>query len=156
MERLLEGVSTMCVVLIAAGTLARLCPQDKMVQFVQGLVVLSLLCAGVAALFSANWQLDLPEAQAQETQGQLEAFISSQYERATEEEAARSIKGLLGAAGLVPKKITVKIDSLEDPSIVLAKVSVSFAYPTDSERAWALLRNVLGDDVEIEVTADGS
>lgn len=156
MEAVLQGASTLCVALIATGALARLCPQEKMVGFVQGVIVLALLCSTASALFSVDWQLPQAQAQAQEAQGRLTEFINSQYAAATEEEAARAVRGLLGAAGLEPKKITVKADSLEGSGIVCTRVSVSFAYPSDRERAYALLRNVLGDDVEIEVTADGS
>lgn len=152
----MEGASALCVVLVATGALARLCPQEKMVGFVQGVIVLALFCSMASALVSADWRLPQGQAQAQAAQGQLAAFINSQYIAATEEEAARSLTGLLGAAGLEPKKITVKADSLEGSGIVCTKVSVSFAYPSDRERAYALLCNVLGDGVEVEVTADGS
>lgn len=156
MAQVLEGASWLCTVLIVAGAVSRLAPQDKMVQFVQGLVVLALVASAGASLLHARWDFALPEAQAQAAQGELAQFLNSQYEQATEEQAVRAIEGLLGAAGLEAKKISVRITSSEDSGIVLAKVSAAFAYPVEGERARALLHNVLGDGVAIEVTTDGS
>lgn len=156
MAQVLEGASWLCTVLVALGALGQLAPKDKMVQFVQALIVLTLLASGGASLVGARWDFELPEAKALKAQGELTAFINSQYESATEEETVRAIEGLLGSAGLKAKKIDVRITSSEDSGIVLAKVSAAFAYPAEGERAHALLRNVLGDDVVIEVTVDGT
>ncbi len=146
----------MCTALVAMGALGQLAPKDKMVQFVQALVVLTLLASGAASLVDARWDFELPESRAQQAQGELAEFINSQYESATEEEAVRAVEGLLGAAGLKAKKISVRITSSADSGIVLAKVSAAFTYPAEGERAQALLQNVLGDGVVIEVTVDGA
>lgn len=155
MEKLLEGASWLCTALVVMGAVGELAPKDKMVQFVQALAVLTLLASGAASLLGARWDFDLPELQAQQSQGKLTEFLNRQYESATEEETVRAIRGLLGAAGLSPKKIDVRITSSEKTGIVLAKVSAAFDYPVEGERARALLRNVLGEDVVIEVD-DGS
>ncbi len=151
MEKLLEGASWLCTALVVMGALGQLAPKDKMVQFIEALAVLTLLTSAGAALLGARWDFDLPELRAQKTQGELTEFINTQYESATEAEAQKAIEGLLGAAGLSPKKITVRITSSEKTGIVLAKVSAAFDYPQEGERAYALLRNVLGEDVVIEV-----
>lgn len=156
MAKLLEGASWLCTALVVMGALERLCPKEKMVQFVQGLIVLTLLASAMASLLTTRWDFDLPEARARVAQGELLDFINSKYESATEEETVRSLEGLLGAAGLRAKKISVRITSSEDSGIVLAKVSAAFTWPSEGERARVLLRNVLGDDVVIEVTTDGA
>lgn len=156
MAQALQGASWLCTLLIAAGALGQLAPKDKLVQFVQALIVLTLLASGGAALSGARWDLELPETRTLQAQDRLAAFLNSQYESATEEETIRALEGLLGAAGLTAKKIDVRITSSEDSGIVLAKVSAAFAYPSEGERAYALLHNVLGDGVVIEVTIDGA
>lgn len=156
MAQVLEGASWLCTALIAIGAIGNLCPQDKMVRFVQSLIVLTLLASIASSLLTARWDFALPKAQARETGADLTAFLNSQYEQATEEEAEGAVRGLLGAAGLSPKKIHVSITSSADSGIVLAKVSAAFSYPAEAERAKALLGNVLGDGVILEVTADGS
>ena len=156
MAQVLEWASGLCTALIALGALGQVAPKDKMVQFVQSLMVLALLASGAASLLHARWDFDLPETPAQAEAGGLEAFLNSQYVSATEEEAVRSSEGLLAAAGQRAKKIDVLIYSLEDSGIVLAKVGAAFAYPAEGERARALLQNVLGEDVVVEVTTDGA
>ena len=156
MAQVLEGTSWLCTALVLMGALGKLVSQDKTVQFVQALVLLTLLASGAASLLDARWDLEVPQAQAQQTQGELQEFLNSQYESATEEEAVRTLEGLLGAAGLTAKKIHVSITSSPDSGIVLARVSAAFRYPVEAERANALLRGVLGDDVAIEVTVDGA
>lgn len=155
MGSLLEGLPALCLVLVATEVLAQLCPQEKLVGFVQGVVVLAVLCSVAASLFSADWDLSLPRARAGEAQDGLVEYINGQYRSVTEEELEKHLRGLLAAAGLEAKKITVEVDITEDSRIVLAKVNAAFAYPVEQERAVALLRGVLGDPVEIEVTADG-
>ncbi len=156
MGSLLEGLPVLCLVLIATEVMARLCPQEKTVGFVQGLVAVTLLCSAVAALFSASWDFSLPQAQAEGAQAGLVEYINGQYQSATEAELEKYLRGLLGAAGLQAKKIEVEVDITGDSRIVLAKVNAAFTYPVEQERAAALLRGVLGDTVEIEVTADGA
>ena len=155
MAQVLEWASGLCTALIALGALGQVAPKDKMVQFVQSLMVLALLASGAASLLHAPWDFDLPETPAQAEAGGLEAFLNSQYVSATEEEAVRSIEGLLAAAGLRAKKIDVLIYSFEDSGIVLRKVRVVFAYASDSQRAIALLENTLGKDIDLEVQTDG-
>lgn len=156
MAQVLEWASWLCTALIALGALGQLVPQDRMVQFVQALIILTLLASGAASVLHARWDFELPDPGGQAAVGELESFLNSQYESATEEEAVRAIKGLLAAAGLEAKKIDVLIYSLDETGIVLAKVDAAFRYPAEGERARALLQNVLGEDVVVEVTADGA
>ncbi len=50
MAQVLEGASWLCTALIAIGAIGNLCPQDKMVRFVQSLIVLTLLAAYACAI----------------------------------------------------------------------------------------------------------
>ena len=75
---------------------------------------------------------------------------------AAEEEARRSLEGLLAVAGLEAEKIEIFTDINQDSSIVLTKISAVFLYESDAERAGALFRNTLGDEIEIEVKTDGA
>ena len=58
---------------------------------------------------------------------------------------------LLAAAGLQAKEIRVKTDRNAQGSIVMTEVAVRFVYPSEAERARALLSGVLGDEVRITV-----
>ncbi len=61
------------------------------------------------------------------------------------------MQGLLAAAGLQAKEIRVKTDRNAQGSIVMTEVAVRFVYPSEAERARALLSGVLGEEVRITV-----
>ena len=76
--------------------------------------------------------------------------------QAAQEELTSYLERLLAAAGLEAEKIQAAADIGEDGSIVCTGVSAWFRYPSDGERAWALLRGVLGEEIRIEVMTDGA
>ena len=154
MQEMMSNAGALCGVLVAGSLIARLCPENKMLGFTQALVALVLLASMAAALVRVDWDWQLPESGAAENQ-ELDAYILERYQQAAGEESQRYIEGLLAAAGLEAKKITVRTDISEDGSIVLTKASLAFRFDSDAQRALVLLRNVL-PGTEIEVTTDGA
>lgn len=156
MGEVMESAGTVCGVLIAAELIGRLCPKNKMLGFVQALVALVLLVSAGAALAGAEWTWpEEPEGDSWQNQ-ELNEYVEGQYAGAAQAQAEQYLRGLLGAAGLAPKKITVSINIMEDGSIVLTKAGAQFVYESEARRARALLENALGDGTEIEVSHDGS
>lgn len=155
MNTVLQDTAAICVVLIAAEAVERLCSEDAMVHFVRGMAVLALLSSLVASALSCDWPLSLPDSSVENTKSELSGYLEEQTEWAVQEETERYLQGLFAAAGLVAEKIEAFTDIREGSGIVLTKVSVAFAYETDTERARALLRSTLGDEIELEVQTNG-
>lgn len=154
MQDIMENAGVLCGVLIAGSLIARLCPENKMLGFTQALTALVLLASMAAALFQADWDFQMPEAEDMGN-SELNAYVQDQYRQAAGEEYRQYIEGLLAAAGIEAKKITVETDISAEGSIVCTKASLSFAFDSQARRAQALLLNVLPDTV-IEVTGDGA
>ena len=155
MNTVLQNTAAVCVVLIAAEAVSRLCPENAMIHFVRGLAVLALLSSLVSSVFSLNWEISLSRNTAKNTREELSGYIQEQTEWAVQAETERYLEGLLDAAGLRAEKIEAFTDILDDSGIVLTKVNAVFPYETDAQRGLVLLRNVLGDEIELEVQTDG-
>ena len=140
MKPVLQSVLTLCTVLIATELLRKFCPEDRMTRFVGSLAALCLLISAV---------------ETENRQEELTSYVEEQVEEAARQDAQTYVKGLLAAAGLEAKEILVLTDRNEDGSIVLTEVAAAFAYPSEEERAEALLRNVLGEQVRVTVKTGG-
>ncbi len=156
MEGLAESAATVCGVLVVSELIAKLCPQNKALGFAKALVGLTLLVSVFLAALGARWEWPelLNEGAAQNRE--LEDYLGGQYDTAAQEQAARYIAGLLGAAGLEAEKIWVETDIADQSGIVLTKAGASFRFESEAQRARALLRGALGEEMKIEVTADGT
>lgn len=155
MNTVLQNTAAVCVVLIAAEAVGRLCPEDAMVHFVRGLAVLALFSSLVFSVFSSDWEIPLPQNGLENAREELSDYVNEQTEWAVQAETVRYIEGLFGAAGLQAEKIEAFTDIREDSGIVLTKVSAVFTYETDAQRGQALLRSVLEDEIAVEVQTDG-
>lgn len=154
MKELLLGAVSVCGVILLAEVLTRLCEENAMLRFVRGLSTLLLLVSLVFSVFHADWSVTLSKKKTQALGGELTEYVSDQIDTAAREELTAYFKGLLAAAGLQAEKIEVLTSIREDRSIVLDKVGLLFRYESDCERARALLSNVLGDEIEVEVDAE--
>lgn len=150
----LRAAGAMCGMLIAAGLVSRLCPKDKMLGFVRGLVALALIASLCAAVISVDWEWPVAPDEMGENQ-ELNEYMEDQYIAAAREEVESYIKGLLASAGIEAKKIRADIHITEDNSISCTKASLTFAFDSEARRARALLESVL-EGVPLEVTADGA
>ena len=155
MNTVLQNTAAVCVVLIAAEAVGRLCPENAMVHFVRGLAVLALLSSLVSSVFSSNWEISLPKGAAENAGEELSGYVQEQTEWAVQAETVRYLEGLLASAELRAEKIEAFTDISDDSGIVLTKVSAVFAFETDAQRGQALLRGVLGDEIAVEVQTDG-
>lgn len=155
MKSILQDMAAICIVLAVTELVGRLCSKNAMVNFVRALAVLVLLASAITPLFSMEWDLSQPMRKTEQAGEELSGFIQEQTAEAAEMEMVNYLRGLLAAAGLEAEKIEVITDIGEDNSIVLTKVSAAFVYENDSQRAWVLLKNTLGDDIEVEVQTDG-
>lgn len=155
MKSVLQDMAAICIVLAVTELVGRLCSKNAMVNFVRALAVLVLLISAITPLFSVKWDFSQPMRETEQAGEELSGFIQEQTAEAAETEMVNYVRGLLAAAGLEAEKIEVITDIGEDNSIVLTKVSAAFAYESDSQRAWVLLKNTLGDDIEVEVQTDG-
>ena len=156
MSGVLATVGALCVLLVAVEAAASLCGDSPMVGFVRGLVVTAALLSGLLSLVSSGWGLELSLAPAQDAGEELVSYVEDQALQAAQEELTSYLERLLAAAGLEAEKIQAAADIGEDGSIVCTGVSAWFRYPSDGERAWALLRGVLGEEIRIEVMTDGA
>lgn len=146
---------SVCAVLLSVELLGRLCPKNDMVRFTRSLAVLALLVSVVAGVFSLDWDFSGPARDPEQAGEELSGYVEESLRAAAEGEMESYLRGLLGAAGLEAEKIRLSTDIGEDGSIVLTKVTVLFSYRSDGERAQALLRNALGEEIQMEVQTDG-
>ena len=153
MKELLTGALAVCGAVLLIEIATRIGGENEMLLFVRGVSVLLLLLSLCFSAARADWDLSLPTAQTAAYGEELEDFVTEQIERTAKEELTAYLKGLLAAAGLQAEKIEVQTTILEDGSIVLDKVGLLFRFQSDRERAVPLLRNVLGNEVEVEVYA---
>lgn len=147
----METLLTICGALIATELLRRFCPEDKMVRFAGSLVALLLLLSGVVSLVSQDWDFSLSTMDSQRQQEELLSYLDDAYQQAAQADAQQSVEELFAAAGLEAEKIEIFTDRNQDGGIVLTGVAASFTYPSQGERAKALLQNVLGEDVQVEI-----
>lgn len=150
-----QNLAVVCVVLAASELVGQLCSKNAMVGFVRALAVLVLLGSTVSSLFSLNWDFSQPMRETNQAGEELSGLVVERTAEAARKETERYLEGLLETAGLRAEKIEAFTDIGEDGSIVLTKASVTFLYESDSQRAWALLTNTLGDETEVEVKTDG-
>ena len=143
MSTVMSSILTVCLVLIATELLRKLCPEDRMVQFVAGLIALGMLLSLVGSLLSLDVDFSFSEKQAQRQQEDLTSYVGDQLEQALQQDAQEYVEGLLAAGGLQAKEIRVLTDRNEEGSIVLTEVAALFAYPSDGERARVLLLKLM-------------
>ena len=155
MKPVLQSVLTLCTVLIATELLRKFCSEDRMTRFVGSLAALCLLISAVGTALSLDVDLSLSGVETENRQEELTSYVEEQVEEAARQDAQTYVEGLLAAAGLEAKEILVLTDRNEDGSIVLTEVAAAFAYPSEEERAEALLRNVLGEQVRVTVKTGG-
>ena len=156
MSGVFATVGGLCALLVAVEAVAALCRDNAMAGFVRGLVVTAALLSGLSSLASGGWELDFTSPAAQDTGEELASFVKGEVEQAARRELEGYVENLLAAAGVEAEKIQAAADIGEDGSIVCTGVSAWFRYPSDGERAWALLRGVLGEEIRIEVMTDGA
>ncbi len=148
-------LTAVCTVIAASELAGRLCSESGMVKFVRALGVTVLLVSFFASALSLEPDFSHLSWQNEQAGGELSSYVEEQTEQAAREEAARYLRGLLAAAGLEAEKIEVFTDISEENCIVLTRVDVSFSFDSDAERARVLLKNTLGEEIEVEVKADG-
>ena len=88
-------------------------------------------------------------------QEELVSYVEEQYDQAVQQDAKEYIQGLLAAGNVDAKEIRVSTDRNEENSIVLTEVAVWCSYPSQEERARALLQNTLGEEVQVTVRTGG-
>ncbi len=155
MNQIWESFASVCVVLAATEAAGRICSKNAMVNFVRALVLLVLLTSILSGLFSLDFDRFRPLESGDRAGEELSGSVEDRLERAAEEDLEAWLQGLLQTVGLKAEKILLETDIGADGSIVLTKVSALFTYEADAQRAAALLKNTLGDEVEVEVETDG-
>ncbi len=155
MTSVLQSLVGICTVMAAAEAASRLCSENAMVKFVHSLAVLVLITSLFSSLPSVDWDLRQPMERAEAAGGDLTEYLEQETAETAGKELESYLDGLLRAANLTAEKIETFTDIGRDGSIELTKVKVSFRYASDAERAGALLRNVLGEETEVEVETDG-
>ena len=149
----LGGVTAACGMILVLELAGRLAPRHRLVGFVKALAVLVLLGTALARLFSLDWEPLLPAA-VEPDAGELTAFLEEKAEIAAAQDQERYLAGLLAAADIPAKKISVKATIRADGRIHYTSVWVRCSYPGDAVRARALLGGMLEPDAVLEVTAD--
>lgn len=155
MSDVLEAAGAACLFLVGSELVTRLWGEDKTLAFARGLAVLVVLLGLVGALFNGEWDLELPQAQGEAAGQELRSFVEEETQAAVEEELERSLLGLLEAGGVTAEKIQVETDIGEEGGIECTGVELWFAYPSQEERALALLRGVLGEELSIRTQTGG-
>ena len=146
MSDVLEAAGAACLFLVGSELVTRLWGEDKTLDFARGLAVLVVLLGLVGALFTGEWDLELPQAQGEAAGQELRSFVEEEAQAAVEEELGRSLLGLLEAGGVTAEKIQVETDIGEEGGIECTGVELWFAYPSQEERALALLESQLAEE----------
>ncbi len=155
MKEIQASVLTVCVLLVAVEVISRIAPPNKMIGFVRSLIITLLLVSAVSTWAGSDFQIDFADTSAAEND-ELQEYVNEQYENTVQEQMADYIAGLLETIQIENNKIEVFTDINESGSILIEKVRVVIRYENDRERAAALLKNTLGDELKVEVTANGS
>ncbi len=150
-----ETVLSVCSLWIVIELLVGICPKDDLVRLLRSVICLLLIFSLCLSLFSADWSFSFSFEAAESRQEELTEYVKDRAQEAVQQEEAAYLEGLLAAAGLRAKKIQVFTDIQEDSGIVLTKVSVLFEYGSQVQRGRELLKGVLGEETEVEVTGDG-
>ncbi|WP_099203811.1 hypothetical protein [Scatolibacter rhodanostii] len=155
MNEIKGTILTVCVMLVATELISKIVPQNKMMGFVRSLMVTVILISVVSTWAGKDFELaTLAEDYSQNEE--LEEYVNGQYESAAQQEISQYITGLLQTIQIESEKIEIFTDITADGSILIEKVSVTTRYASDKERARALLQNTVGNEFEVEVTANGS
>ena len=153
MTEVIGQVSAACGMMLVLEMAGRLAPKQKLVGFVKALAALVLLGTVAARLFSLEWEPLLPETTAAEN-GELTAFLSGKAEDAAARDEEQYLKGLLAAAEIPVKKISVKAAILNDGRIHYTSVWASCSFESDAARARVLLAQMLEPETTVEVALD--
>lgn len=151
----MENAGAVCVTLAVAEAVGWLAPKDQMVRIVRALAALALVASVAVGFSSLDWDLSLAVPDQEGLGEDLAAFVQGEAEAAARQAVERYVAGLLAAAETPAEKIEAQTTILEDGSIECTWVRAVFSYDADARRALALLENVLGEGVRVEVLADG-
>lgn len=127
----------------------------ELFRFLRRLAVLLLLVSGISGLFSALPALEPDLRLSRQRSQALQEYVEQESLSAARRAAEDYLWGLLAAGGTDVQDLQAEITLDEEGSIGLDSVRLRCAFPSQGERAKLLLRNILGDAVEIEVD-DGS
>lgn len=155
MNAIKESVLTLCIVLIAVEVLSRFIPKNDMTNFVRALISLLLIVSAVATVWGQELNFDFATGEGSTGDTQLNTYIGDKYEQAAQADTQAYIGGLLETIQIKSEKIQVFTDINADSSILIEKISIDVQYEVDKERAEALLKNVIGDEIEVEVKISG-
>lgn len=155
MNAIKESVLTLCIVLIAVEVLSRFIPKNDMTNFVRALISLLLIVSAVATVWGQELNFDFATGEGNIGDTQLNTYIGDKYEQAAQADTQAYIEGLLETIQIKSEKIQVFTDINADSSILIEKISIDVQYEVDKERAEALLKNVIGDEIEVEVKISG-
>jgi len=154
MNGIQETVMTICVLLIGTEILCKLIPENDMIKFVRGLVVLILLISSVSRISHAEFNLSLYEGETEEN-AELSEYISETYQEAIQTETENYIKGLLAAAEVESEQVDVFLNMEGEGQLEIEKITVLVKYEVDKNRTVSVLKNVLGEDILTEVKSGG-
>lgn len=154
MNDIKAAVLTICIVLVGTELISRFAPKDKMVTFVRSLIVTILLISAVMSLRGID--LDLGISIDESGNEELNSYAQEQVDTAVKQQTGQYIEGLLQTIQIESKEILVFTDINDEGSILIEKVSVNVQYESDKDRALALLKNTVGSEFDVEVTANGS
>lgn len=155
MNEIKGTVITICATVVVTEIICKLIPKNKMIIFVRSLLITTVFISGIYGLIHQDIDFNFFSEQNVANE-ELTEYVEEQYQNAVQTDARQYIRGLLEKIQIEPKEIEVFTDINEDGSILIEKVSVTTSYESDRERAFALLKNTMGDEFDVEVKADGS
>lgn len=144
-------VFSVAVFLILTELLAGICPKNQILFFLRGLIVTAILVSGIASLMKMDVDFSQFDYNAQAQDGRLNIYIEEEMTNSIERDIAGYIDELLKTISVETKEIRIFTDKNENDSIRIEKIAIMLVYETDRERAEAVVRNVIGADVEIEM-----
>lgn len=156
MNTVQETALTVCTVLIGTELVGRLVPKNSMMKFVRGLVFIVLLLSAGAAIGKVDFQLTSPGSMAAFDNSELSEYLSQSYEDNVKQQVHTYIKGLLETIEVVPEEIQIYTNRDSADTITVERIVVVTTYETDKLRSKALLDNVVGEEIKVEVQLGGA
>jgi len=155
MSSITSTVLTICITVILTEVVSRFSPKNDMITFVRALVFVLLFLSAIAGFLHMDVEFDWNESTGSSAGTELTEYLADQYEQSVQQETAQYVTGLLGTIQLSAEKIEINTDKNKDGSIIIQKITVTIKYEADRERTAAVLKGMMGNEIETEVKCLG-
>lgn len=155
MNGISQTVFTVCVVLVATELLCKLVAENHALKFVRGLVVVMLLLSALSSVGGMESESFSRQIQPPEN-SELTNYLEECYQETVTAETRTYLEKILNTIDIDPLSVEVVTAGSQEEGITVEEVLVTVAYTVDQSRAEAVLKNLLGEFVDLEVITHGN